>query len=313
MAAHVVRRLIAVLPVVLGVMVFSFAMVHLVPGDPAVVIAGADATPEALAAIRDQLGLDRPLLVQFAGYLAQLARGDLGQSLVSRKSVAAEIARVFPPTLQLVAVAIAFALAASLTLGVASAVWRGSLLDRLVTATGVLGLSLPVFWVGLMLIWWLSFTWGIFPISGWGGPVWTLRGLHYTVLPALTLAATLIGPLARMTRATLLETLRQDYVRTARAKGLAEARVVYVHALRNAALPIITVVGLQFGYLLGGAVVTETIFGWPGMGRTAVLAILARDFPMVQGIVITGALAFVVVNLLVDLLYAVFDPRIRYS
>lgn len=312
MGPHVVRRLIAALPVVLGVMIVSFLMLHLAPGDPAVVIAGADATPEAVAAVRAQLGLDRPLPERFLTYLRKVVRGDLGHSLVSRKPVAEEIRRVFGPTLQLVVAALGFALATALVLGVASAVWRGTLIDRIATVAGVLGLSLPIFWVGLMLIWWLSFQWALFPVSGWGGPIWTLRGLHHTALPALTLGATLVGPLARMTRATLLEVLRQDYVRTARAKGLGEARVVGVHALRNAALPIITVVGLQLGYLLGGAVVTETIFGWPGMGRTAVLAILARDFPLVQGIVITGALTFVAVNLLVDLLYVRFDPRLRY-
>ncbi len=313
MGAYIVRRLLAMIPVVLGVMVFSFAMLHLSPGDPAITLAGADAPPEAVEAIRTQLGLDRPLQVQFLTYVGQVMSGNLGQSLVSRKTVGQEIVRVFGPTLQLVVAALTFAVTAALMLGVASAVWRGTLLDRLTTVAGVLGLSLPIFWVGLMLIWWLSFQWSLFPISGWGGPIWTLKGLHYTALPALTLGATLIGPLARMTRATLLEVLQQEYIRTARAKGLGEWRVIYLHALRNAALPIVTVIGLQFGYLLGGAVVTETIFGWPGMGRTAVLGILSRDFPLVQGIVIAMALSFVVVNLLVDVLYGVFDPRIRYA
>lgn len=313
MGPYIVRRVLAAIPVVLGVMVLSFAMLHLAPGDPAVVVAGADAPPEAVEAIRRQLGLTRPVPVQFLGYLGQTVSGNFGHSLVSRKPVSEEIRRLLGPTLQLVVAALGFAVTAALVLGVASAVWRGTLLDRLATAAGVLGLSLPIFWVGLMLIWWLAFQWSLFPISGWGGPIWTARGFHYTILPALTLGATLIGPLARMTRATLLEVLGQEYIRTARAKGLAEPRVVYVHALRNAALPLITVVGLQFGYLLGGAVVTETIFGWPGMGRTAVLAILSRDFPIVQGIVVTVAVGFVAVNLLVDLLYAVFDPRIRYA
>ncbi len=312
MGLYIVRRVLAAIPVVLGVMVLSFAMLHLTPGDPAVVVAGADAPPEAVEAIRRQLGLTRPLPVQFLSYLGQAVSGNFGHSLVSRKPVSEEIRRLLGPTLQLVVAALGFAVAAALGLGVASAVWRGTLLDRLATAAGVLGLSLPIFWVGLMLIWWLAFQWALFPISGWGGPIWTARGFHYTILPALTLGATLIGPLARMTRATLLEVLRQEYIRTARAKGLAEPRVVYVHALGNAALPLITVIGLQFGYLLGGAVVTETIFGWPGMGRTAVLAILSRDFPIVQGIVVTVAVGFVAVNLVVDLLYAVFDPRIRY-
>jgi ABC-type dipeptide/oligopeptide/nickel transport system permease component len=175
-----------------------------------------------------------------------------------------------------------------------------------------MGLSLPIFWIGLMLIWALSFRWPLFPVSGWGGPIWTAGGVYFTALPAATLGVTLLGPLARMVRAAVLEVLRQDYVRTARAKGLAEWRVVYLHAMRNAALPVVTLVGLQFGYLLGGIVVTETIFSWPGMGRTVLHAILSKDFPMVQGIVFTMALTFVVVNLLVDLVYAALDPRIRY-
>ena len=310
---YIARRLFAAIPVVLGVMVFTFALVHLAPGDPAITLAGPDAAPETVEAIREQLGLRRPLPVQFVAYMGKVIVGDLGDSLVSKKPVREEILRVFPPTLQLLVAALGFAIVAALGLGVAGAVWRGTVLDRLATVGSVLGLSLPVFWVGLMLIWWLSFQWSIFPISGWGGPIWTPRGVHFTVLPAMTLGATLIGPLARMTRATLLEVLRQEYIRTARAKGVAEYRVVYVHALRNAAMPLVTVVGLQFGYLLGGAVVTETIFGWPGMGRSAVLAILSRDFPLVQGVVLTVAIGFVAVNLLVDLLYAVFDPRIRYA
>ncbi|MBI4277728.1 MAG: ABC transporter permease, partial [Armatimonadetes bacterium] len=234
-------------------------------------------------------------------------------SIVSKKAVGEEIRRVLGATLQLVAAAMAWAVTVAIVLGVTSAVRPGTLVDKAVMVLGLLGLSLPIFWVGLMLIWWLAFRWQMFPISGWGGPIWTAEGFYYTVLPAVTLGANLVGSLARMTRAQVLEVLRQDYIRTALAKGLVQRRVLYTHALRNAALPIVTLVGLQFGYLLGGAVVTETVFSWPGMGRTVVRAILSKDFPLVQGIVLTMALSFVTINLLVDLLYAALDPRIRYT
>ncbi|MDR7481152.1 MAG: ABC transporter permease [Armatimonadota bacterium] len=312
MRQYVVRRLLMLGPVMVGVMVFSFSMLHLTPGDPAVIIAGPDAPRDAVEALREELGLTRPVYVQFAAYLTNVLSGNLGQSIVSKKPVAEEIRRVFGATLQLVVAAMAWAVSVAVVLGVTSAVHPGTWVDKVVMVTGLLGLSLPIFWIGLMLIWWLGFRWGVFPISGWGGPIWTAQGAYYTILPALTLGANLVGALARMTRATVLEVLRQDYIRTARAKGLAERRVVYLHALRNAALPIITLVGLQVGYLLGGAVVTETIFSWPGMGRTVVRAILSKDFPLVQGIVLTMALSFVTINLLVDLLYAALDPRIRY-
>jgi ABC-type dipeptide/oligopeptide/nickel transport system permease component len=302
-----------VVPVALGVVAFSFFMLHLTPGDPAVTIAGPDAPRDAVEALREELGLTRPVHVQFIAYLAKILSGNLGHSIVSKRPVGEEIRRVLGATLQLVAAAMAWAVTVAIVLGVTSAVRPGTLVDKAVMVLGLLGLSLPIFWVGLMLMWWLSFRWQLFPISGWGGPIWTADGLYHTVLPAATLGANLVGSLARMTRATVLEVLRQDYIRTARAKGLVPRRVVYTHALRNAALPIVTLVGLQFGYLLGGAVVTETVFSWPGMGRTVVRAILSKDFPLVQGIVLTMALSFVTVNLLVDLLYAALDPRIRYA
>ncbi|MGH9650502.1 MAG: ABC transporter permease, partial [Terriglobales bacterium] len=225
MRRYVLRRLLVALPVMLGVMVLSFSMLHLTPGDPAVLIAGPDAPRDAVEALREQLGLNRPVWVQFGSYLSKVVSGDLGESLVSGKSVGEEIHRVFGPTLQLVVVAMAWAVTAALVLGVTAARFRGSFLDRVVTAAGLIGLSLPIFWVGLVLIWAFSFRWPLFPVSGWGGPLWTAQGLYFTLLPAVTLGATLIGPLARMTRATVLEVLLQDYVRTARAKGLVEWRV----------------------------------------------------------------------------------------
>lgn len=313
MGKYTFRRLLMLLPVALGVMTLSFAMLQLTPGDPAVTIAGPDAPPDTIEALRRELGLDRPVHVQLLTYLGNVLSGNLGQSIVSKKDVAEEIGRVFGATLQLVAAAMVWAVLTAIPLGITSAVHRGKPVDKAVMSVSLLGLSMPIFWIGLMLIWWLSFEWKLFPISGWGGPIWTSKGAHYTVLPALTLGSNLVGSLARLTRAAVLEVLRQDYIRTARAKGLAEWRVLYVHALRNAALPLLTLIGLQFGYLLGGAVVTETVFSWPGMGRMVIRAILSKDFPIVQGVVLVMALSFVTINLLVDLLYAILDPRIRYA
>jgi len=294
-------------------MAFSFGMLHLSPGDIAVTIAGPDASPDTIEALRDELGLNRPIFVQFVSYIGQILSGDLGKSVLSKKPVVEEIMRSIGPTFQLVVAGMGWAVLTAIILGIVSALRSGTLMDRAIMVGALLGLSLPLFWVGLMLIWWLSYGWYLFPVSGWGGPIWTLNGLHHTALPAVTLGATLVGPVARVTRATVLEVLHEDYIRTARAKGLAERWVIYIHALRNSAVPIVTLLGLQFGYLMGGAVVTETIFSWPGMGRTAVMGILNQDFPLVQGIVLTISLSFISINLLVDLLYAIIDPRIRYT
>lgn len=313
MRRFIFQRLLMAFPVVLGVMFFSFSMLYLTPGDPAVIIAGPDASPDTIEALREDLGLNRPVYVQFSDYLRKVLSGDLGKSIINREPVVGEIARAFGPTVQLLVAGMAWAVPTAILLGIASALRRGTLLDRAIMVCSLLGLSLPLFWVGLMLIWSLSFELLLFPVSGWGGPIWTLQGLHYTVLPAVTLGLTQMGSVARVTRTSVLEVLNQDYIRTARSKGLVERRVIFIHALRNAALPIVTLLGLQFGFLLGGAVVTETIFSWPGLGRVAVRAILNQDFPVVQGVVLTIALGYVAINLLVDLLYVVLDPRIRYT
>ncbi|HYB44786.1 MAG TPA: ABC transporter permease [Candidatus Methylomirabilis sp.] len=313
MRVYILRRLALTVPTILGASVLVFLILHLVPGDPAMVIAGPTAPADVVANIRAQLGLDQPVLVQYGRYLASALRGDLGRSILTRREVTSEIGGAFLNTVELVIAARIWSLLVAIPIGVVAAVMRRSAFDRLSMVTALLGLSLPIFWIGLMAIWLFAFKLGWFPISGRGGPLWTIAGLHHLVLPALTLGVIQVPALARLTRSSLLEALAQDYVRTARAKGLAEPFVVAKHALRNALLPVVTVVGLQFAGLLGGAVVTETIFSWPGLGRLAVTAILTRDFPVVQGTILISAVTFVTINLLVDLLYVVLDPRIKYS
>ncbi len=300
-------------PVALGVSFLVFLILHLTPGNPALLLAGSDAPPETIAAIERQLGLDQPVLIQYARYLTRALQGDLGRSLGSRRPVSWEIARTFPRTLELTGAGIAVAIAVGIPLGVVAAVRQRSVIDTASMFLALAGLAMPVFAVGILLMWTFGYWLGWLPISGRGGGLWTLNGLRHLVLPAVTLSTFSLAIFARMTRSSLLEVLRQDYIRTARAKGLSERVVIYRHALKNAFLPVITVVGTQFGFLLGGAVVTETVFAWPGVGRLSVQAILARDFPLVQGIVLVLAVSFVLVNLLVDLLYAVIDPRIRYE
>jgi ABC-type dipeptide/oligopeptide/nickel transport system permease component len=313
MAIYAARRLLLTVPTVFGTSILVFFILHLAPGDPATIIAGPTAPPEVVANIRAQLGLDQPLLVQYWRYVSQAMRGDLGRSIMSRRAVSDEVATAFLNTFELVIAARIWSLLVAIPLGAVAAVKRRSIFDRLATVTALLGLSLPIFWIGLMAIWLFAFTLGWLPVSGRGGPPWTLEGLRHLVLPALTLGGVQVPALARLTRSSLLEALGQDYVRTARAKGLAERLVVAKHALRNALLPVVTIVGLQFAGLLGGAVVTETIFSWPGLGRLAVTAILTRDFPLVQGAILVAAVTFVTINLIVDLLYAVLDPRIKYA
>jgi glutathione transport system permease protein len=300
-------------PTVLGTSLLVFLILHLVPGDPATVIAGPTAPADVIANIRTQLGLDQPLLVQYWRYLSSALHGDLGRSILSRRQVSDEVAGAFLNTLELVIAARVWSLLIGIPIGVLAAARRRSIFDKLSMVTALLGLSLPIFWIGLMAMWLFAVKLGWLPISGRGGPMWTAAGLQHLVLPALTLGGVQVPALARLTRSSLLEALNQDYVRTARAKGLAERLVVAKHALKNAMLPVVTVVGLQFAGLLGGAVVTETIFSWPGLGRLAVTAILTRDFPIVQGTILVSAVTFVTINVLTDFLYAVLDPRIKYT
>jgi ABC-type dipeptide/oligopeptide/nickel transport system permease component len=310
---YIVRRLL-LLPVVLfGVSLLVFLVLHLVPGNPAQVIAGPDAPPETVAAIERELGLDRPLPEQYALYLNRVLHGDLGRSLRSRRAVIDDVMDALPNTLQLALVAAVVTPLLAIPLGVTAAARRGTPLDSGLMLVSMLGITLPVFALALGFMWIFGYQLRLFPISGYGGPIWTLNGLRSVALPALTLAIGSVAALARLTRSAMLEVLSQDYVRTARAKGLRENGVVLRHGLVNALLPVITVLGLQVAVLLSGAFVTETVFAWPGVGRLAVFAIQSRDFPLVQGTVLVIAIIFVLINLAIDVLYAYVDPRIHYQ
>jgi glutathione transport system permease protein len=309
---QIVRRLIISLPALLGVLFLCFCLLQVVPNDPARIIAGPDARPEEVEAVRQDLGLDRPVLVQFADYIGRVVTGDLGRSIISNKSVGEELAETIGPTVELMVGAMLLAVPIGLALGTLAAVSRGTLLDRFVMAISVAGVSMPVFFIGLLLIQFVGFKWDLLPFTGRTGPIWA-GGLPSLVLPALTLGSVLIGPIARITRTAVLEVLGADFVRTARAKGLPESVVIVHHALRNALIPVVTLIGLQAAFLLGGAVVTETMFSWPGVGRLAVGAIVSSDFPVAQGAIMILALAFLLINLLVDVLYVYLDPRVQRS
>ncbi|MBM3274191.1 MAG: ABC transporter permease [Candidatus Sericytochromatia bacterium] len=328
----VARRLALLVPILLGVAAIVFAAVRLIPGDPATVILGERATEQAKIALRHELGLDRPILVQFGSYLWDLAHGDLGRSLTTGNPVGYEVVHRFPATFELAVAAMILALAIGVPLGLYAAVRRNSWVDYLATGSSLLGVSMPIFWLGLVLMLVFSAQLRLAPLSGrldLALDVDAITGLYlvdtllrgdlaafrstlaHLALPALTLATVPLAIISRMTRAAMLEVLGQDYVRTARAKGLDEGKVYWRHALRNAAIPIVTVGGLQFGTLLSGAVITETIFSWPGIGSLAVGAVFSRDFPLLQGCVLLFALTFVLVNLATDLAYQALDPRLR--
>jgi glutathione transport system permease protein len=313
MLRHALQRLLLAAPVMLGVLLVGFLLMQVVPTDPATVRAGPTATPDVIAAIRADLGLDRPLHEQFALYLWRLLHGDLGVSIINNVPVVQELGATIGPTLELMAASLVWSIPLGIGLGTVAAYWRGSLLDRAITAFTVAGGSIPVFFLGLLLIWYVGFKWQMLPFTGRLGPLWTWDGLQAVILPALTLGGVFVGPVARMTRTAVLDVLGAEHVRTARAKGLPERLVVLRHALRNALIPVVTLIGLQIGFLLGGAVVTETVFSWPGVGRLAVGAILSSDFPMAQGTIIVLSVGFIVINLCVDLLYAALDPRIRHA
>jgi ABC-type dipeptide/oligopeptide/nickel transport system permease component len=308
---HVTYRLALSVPVLFGVLLLGFMLLQLVPGDPARVLAGPMAPPDVVEAIRADMGLDQPVLVQFFLYLGRVLQGDLGRSLISNVPVIEELARTIGPTAELMFACLVWSIPLGIALGTIAAVNQGRILDQLVMAISVAGVSMPIFFIALLLMQYIGFYWQLVPFVGRGGPLWTAEGLRHIALPALSLGLIFIGPVARMTRTAVLDTLRADHVRTARAKGLRERVVVLRHALRNALIPVLTLIGLQAGYLLGGAVVTETIFSWPGVGRLAVGAILASDFPLAQGTILVLALGFILINLIVDLLYAALDPRVK--
>ena len=312
MGPMIARRLLVSMPALVGVLFLCFCLLQVVPTDPALIIAGADASPEVVAGIRKDLGLDQPLLIQFFDYILRVAQGDLGRSIISNKSVMEELQATVGPTTELMVGAMVLAVPLGLVLGTLAAVRRGSLLDRAIVALSVAGVSMPVFFVGLILMQYVGYKWDLLPFTGRTGPVWE-GGLPSLVLPSLTLGSVLVGPIARITRTAVLEVLGADFVRTARAKGLKEWVVIVHHALRNALIPVVTLVGLQAAFLLGGAVVTETMFSWPGVGRLAVGAIVSSDFPTAQGAIMILALAFLLINLIVDVLYVVLDPRVQRS
>jgi ABC-type dipeptide/oligopeptide/nickel transport system permease component len=303
---YVARRVLSGVPTLWGVATVVFVMARLLPGDPARVIAGVLASPEDVERIRQQMGLDKPLWVQYGNFLGSLLRLDLGTSAHTNAPVIEEIGSRLPYTIELAVVALVLAVTIGVLAGVAAALRRNTMLDLLISSFSVFGVSMPVYWLGLMMIIVFAIYLHLLPAAGADEPT-------SIVMPAVTLALFSLGLIARMTRSSMLEVLGQDFVRTARAKGAPVRSVVFRHALRNALLPIMTVIGLQFGALLGGAVVTETVFSWPGVGRLLIDSIFFRDYPVVQGLVLMFGTTFVVVNLLVDLLYAYVDPRIHYT
>jgi peptide/nickel transport system permease protein len=336
MGRYIARRLLNLIPVLLGITLLVFIFLHLIPGDPAQVMAGERATPDQVAALREQLGLNQPLPLQYLVFLGNLLRFNFGTSIISGVPIAQEIRIRWPATFELSVAAMIVATLLGIPAGVLAAVRKNSAVDNLTMSGSLLGVSLPVYWLGLLLIYlfavnlhWLPPSgrlsidagFNFKPITGFYVLDALLQGnfkalkdvLAHLILPAITLGTIPLAILARITRSAMLEVLSQDYIRTARAKGLLERWVIFKHALKNALLPVVTIIGLQFGTLLGGAILTETIFSWPGIGSWIYEGILARDYPVVQGGVVFVAVAFVLTNLLVDLSYGFLDPRIQYQ
>lgn len=314
MSAYILKRILAMVPVMFLVSLIVFLIIHLTPGDPAIVMLGEEANPQTLAALRHELGLDQPIIVQYGVWVAKVLSGDLGRSIRTNQPVTEAIAQRLPTTIELTLLAMLVSLCIAIPTGIISATQRNSASDLIVTTLALIGVSMPNFFLAILLIFIfaLNLRWlppiGFTPITK--DLVANVQGM---ILPAITLGAATAAVVARLTRSSLLEVLGQEYIRTARAKGLAERAVIYTHALKNAMIPVVTIVGLQIGALLSGAVITETIFVLPGVGRLVVDSIFQRDFPLVQGVVLFGAMVFVVANLVVDVLYSFLDPRIRYS
>lgn len=335
MIGFILRKIGLVIPAFIGVTLLTFALIHMIPGDPVELLAGERGIdPTRHAELKALLGLDKPLWQQYTLYLYHAIQGDLGLSIVTKKPVIEEFLTLFPATIELTLCAMLFAVTIGLPAGIWAAVKRGTAVDHSVMAVSLTGYSMPIFWWGLLLIIFCSVTLGITPVSGrlsaeyWIDPttgfmlIDTLLSeeegafadaLHHLVLPAIVLGTIPLAVIARMTRSSMLEVLREDYVRTARAKGLSPLRVIGVHALRNALIPVITVIGLQLGTMLAGAILTETIFSWPGIGRWLIQSIARRDYPSVQGGILLVASVIITVNLLVDVLYGIINPRIRHT
>lgn len=312
MLTYVVRRIVAVISVGLTVVVFVFLLLRVTPGDPAVVIAGETATAEQIEHVRAALGLDRPIYEQLVIWAGQLARGDLGHSVFSNVPVTTLITQRIGPTLALAITAMLIASALAIPLGVLAAARAGTAVDRGVMMFAVLAFSLPVFWIGYSLVLVFAIAWRVLPVQGYAdlsqglGPF-----LSHIALPSVTLGLAFMALLARVTRSAMLEVLNQDYIRTARAKGVSFAKILFVHALKNASVPIVTTFGLGFGLLIGGAVITESVFAIPGLGRLTVDSILTKDYPVIQGLILFFAGVYVALNLIIDLSYSLLDPRIR--
>ncbi|MEM3406376.1 MAG: ABC transporter permease [Nitrososphaerota archaeon] len=310
---YFIKRLLYFFPVILMVSFLVFIMIRLIPGDPARTIAGIMASEEDVERIRIQLGLKEPIHIQFIKWISNILKGDLGISIRTNRPVALEIFSRLPNTIELTIVGLFIAIIIGIPIGIIAAIKRGKLSDTLLSISALSGISIPVFWMGLVLIYVFSLSLGILPVGERGGPLWTIEGLSHIILPSITIAAPSAGVFARITRSSMIEVLEQEYIRTAKAKGLKMNIIIFRHCIRNVLVQLITIIGMQFGYLLGGAIVTETVFAWPGIGRLLVDAIISRDYPLVQGIVLIYSILFVSINLFIDLIYGIIDPRIRYE
>lgn len=306
MVPYIVRRLLISIPLLAFVSIVVFLLLAATPGDPAALMLGQEATPENVRRLRAELGLDRSLVEQYVIFIRNLATGDLGRSFYTHLSVGGELARAWPATLELSLAAMAIALLIGIPIGVVSAVRRGGYFDQIVRVLVLVSVSMPIYWLGLLLVYLFAVELRWLPSTGRGSP-------QQLVLPAISLATFTVAAIVRLTRSSMMEALAEDYIRTARAKGLRERIVVVRHGLKNALIPVVTIVGLQFGQLLAGAALTETVFNWPGLGRLLVTAVFSRDFPMIRGAILLIAALFIVSNLIIDLLYAALDPRIRES
>lgn len=315
MFRYMIVRGLSAIPVLIGVSIGVFIIMHLVPGDPAMVMLGTGARPAEYEALRRNLGLDQPVFVQYWRYILRLFHGNLGHSITSGKPILASLLQRLPVTIELTSLSLLFSLLIGIPLGTISAVYRGTFFDNGSTIFALLGVSAPPFWVGIMLIFVFAYILNWFPASGYMGLAegGILGFFKHLFLPVITLGLAMAGLLARMTRSTLLDILSEDYIQTGRSKGLRETVVVIKHALRNALLPLVTITGLRFARMMGGAVVTETVFALPGVGRYVVYGMQSQDFPVVQGVVLLVAIMVVIVNILVDFIYVFLDPRIRYD
>ncbi|MDK4741584.1 ABC transporter permease [Rhizobium sp. CNPSo 3464] len=313
MFSFAIKRVLSTIPVMLFVAFFVFSLLYLAPGDPAALIAGDQASPAEIARIRDSLGLDEPMLWRFLEWIGHVLRGNLGVSIFSQLPVSTLIAQRLEPTLSLMGLTLIISVTIAVPLGVLAAAWQGTWVDRLVMAIAVFGFSVPVFVIGYLLSYVFAIRLDLLPVQGYS-PVadGVLSFLRNLILPAMALSCVYIALIARITRTSMIDVLSQDYIRTARAKGLGAAPVLFLHALKNASVPVVTVIGLGIAMLIGGAVVTETVFAIPGVGRLVVDAILRRDYPVIQGVVLLFSMGYVLINLGIDLLYTLLDPRVRY-